>query len=276
MKQNLNFKDSITFLGTGSAMVTKCFNTCFAIHIADEDEYFLVDTGGGNGLLVQLEKAGIDAAKIHNLFITHAHTDHIMGSVWIIRKIATLMNQGKYKGVFNIYCHDVVKHVAETIAKLTLKKKDLAHLGKDIIFHVVEDGDQAEILSMRVIFFDILSTKAKQYGFFAQFQNDMTLCCLGDEPYNETCKIYADNCDWLMSEAFCLYADRDVFKPYEKNHSTVKEACETAEKLHAKHLILYHTEDKDMAHRKAKYTEEGSRYYYGDLHVPDDLETIVL
>ncbi len=269
-------KNTITFLGTGSAMVTKCFNTCFAIRIADLDEYFLVDTGGGNGILVQLEKADISAAKIHHMFVTHAHTDHIMGVVWVIRKIATLMNQGKYDGTFHIYCHDVVQNVAETIAKLTLKKKDLEHLGRDILFHVVEDGEEKHILSMDVTFFDILSTKAKQYGFFARFADRTTLCCLGDEPYNERCRIYADGCDWLLSEAFCLYADRDVFKPYEKNHSTVKEACETAEKLHAKHLILYHTEDKDMAHRKANYTKEGSLYYYGDLHVPDDLETIVL
>ena len=43
--------------------------------------------------------------------------------------------------------------VVETIANLTLKKKDLAQIGKNIIFDVVEDGDQREILNMQVIFF---------------------------------------------------------------------------------------------------------------------------
>ena len=37
----------LILLGTGNAMVTKCFNTCFAIR--QDDEYFLVDAGGGNG-----------------------------------------------------------------------------------------------------------------------------------------------------------------------------------------------------------------------------------
>lgn len=41
--------EKIIILGTGNAAVTKCYNTCFAIQ--NEDEYFLVDTGGGNGIL---------------------------------------------------------------------------------------------------------------------------------------------------------------------------------------------------------------------------------
>ena len=33
----------------------------------------------------------------------------------------------------------------ETIANLTLKKKDLAQIGKNIIFDVVEDGYEREV-----------------------------------------------------------------------------------------------------------------------------------
>ena len=186
------------------------------------------------------------------------------------------MNQGKYEGKLHIYCHDKVKMVVETIANLTLKKKDLAQIGKNIIFDVVEDGDQREILDMQVIFFDILSTKEKQFGFSAEFADGMNLCCLGDEPYNEVCEIYAQNADYLLSEAFCLYGDRDIFKPYEKHHSTVKEACELAEQLQVKNLVLYHTEDKHINERKELYTNEGKQYYYGNLYVPDDLDVINL
>ena len=35
----------ITMLGTGSALVTECYNTCFVM--SDGDEHFLVDGGGG-------------------------------------------------------------------------------------------------------------------------------------------------------------------------------------------------------------------------------------
>ena len=80
----------------------------------------------------------------------------------------------------------------------------------------------------------------------------------------------------MLHEAFCLYSQRDIFEPYKKNHSTVKDACELAEKLGVPNLVLYHTEDKNIENRKALYTEEGKAYYHGNLVVPDDLETFEL
>ena len=53
-------------------------------------------------------------------------------------------------------------------------------------------------------------------------------------------------------------------------------ACELAEKLQVKNLVLYHTEDKNIACRKEKYLEEGKSYYKGNLFVPDDLEVMEL
>lgn len=68
-------------LGTGNAAVTQCYNTCFALR--HPNKTLLVDAGGGNGILIQLEKAGIPLTDIHAMFITHAHTDHILGAVWV-------------------------------------------------------------------------------------------------------------------------------------------------------------------------------------------------
>lgn len=117
-------------------------------------------------------------------------------------------------------------------------------------------------------FFDIHSTKAKQFGFTMNLKNGKKFTFLGDEPYQEHEEVYAKDADWLLHEAFCLYADRDKYKPYEKHHTTVKEACENGEKLGAKNLILYHTEDKNLANRRELYTAEGSLYYHGNLIVP--------
>ena len=38
---------NLIMLGTGNAMVTKCYNTCFAVQ--NGEEYLLVDAGGGAG-----------------------------------------------------------------------------------------------------------------------------------------------------------------------------------------------------------------------------------
>ena len=79
-----------------------------------------------------------------------------------------------------------------------------------------------------------------------------------------------------MHEAFYLYSEKDIFDPYEKHHSTVKESCELAQDLNIKNFILYHTEDKNIKNRKTLYTEEGYKYYTGNLYIPDDLENIEL
>ena len=100
------------------------------------------------------------------------------------------------------------------------------------------------------------------------------LSCCGDEPYNDTERMYVQGSKWLLHEAFCLDSEAEHYAPYEKHHSTVKDACTAAEKLHVENLILYHTEDSDMGTRKERYTAEGKRYYKGNLYVPDDLETI--
>ena len=50
---------TLTILGTGNAVTTECYNTCFVLH--ESNEYFLVDGGGGSQILHQLKHAGIRA-----------------------------------------------------------------------------------------------------------------------------------------------------------------------------------------------------------------------
>ena len=115
-----------------------------------------------------------------------------------------------------------------------------------------------------------------QFGFRLGLDNGKVLVCAGDEPYNPVCEPYVQGADWLLHEAFCLYRDRERFQPYEKHHSTVKEACMLAKELGAENLVLWHTEDTDLAERKTAYGEEGRMYYDGNLIVPDDGEVILL
>ena len=68
---------------------------------------------------------------------------------------------------------------------------------------------------------------------------------------------YVKESQWLLHEAFCLYSEADIYKPYEKHHSTVKDACLLAEQLKVKNLVLYHSEDQHIDERKRLYSEEG-------------------
>lgn len=263
--------NKITMLGTGSAMVTRCYNTCFLLETTEAK--LLVDAGGGNGILAQLEKTGIVIADIHNLFITHAHTDHILGVIWIIRMVAQCKG---YEGKLHVYSHDKALKVVTTIIDMVLTKKQLKKVAERVVFHEVTDGDTFTVGDMKLTCFDIRSAKEKQFGFRAELPDGSTLACLGDEPYNAANRQYVEHARWMMCEAFCLYADRDVFKPYEKCHSTALDAGKLAAELGVENLILYHTEEKTLKTRRESYTREAAMNFKGRIIVPDDLEVIEL
>ena len=233
----------LTILGTGNAMVTKCYNTCFAIE--NDGHYFLVDGGGGNTIMKQLKNADIDWREITDVFVTHKHIDHIMGIVWIMRLFGQNIAEKGLERELNIYGHEEVIHILHSMAELLLQKKHCAAIGKQIHMIKVKDGEEK-------------------------------LTCCGDEPFNPCEETYAKDSKWLLHEAFCLYAQADKYQPYKKHHSTVKDACELAETLQIRNLILYHTEDDTLKHRKELYTKEGSMYYHGTLYVPNDLDKFEL
>ena len=267
-------RNTLTLLGTGNAIATRCYNTCFVIDTGTSR--CLVDAGGGNGILVQLEKADIDLSTIHDLFVTHAHTDHILGAVWVVRMVINRMKSNRYEGGFTVYGHDKVLSVLDWICRATFSAKDRSFLGKTVQFKEVRDKERFEVGDMQFQCFDILSTKEKQFGFRANLPNGQRLVCLGDEPYNDANRPYVEEADWLLCEAFCLYRDRDIFKPYEKHHSTALEAGCLAEQLHVKNLILYHTEDHTLDTRKTAYRAEALQHFTVRVFVPDDLEVIDL
>lgn len=262
----------LTMLGTGNAIVTECYNTCFVMQ--EEDQYFLVDGGGGSTLLRQLKYAGIDWKNIRNIFVTHKHLDHITGILWMIRMICQNMNRGEYEGEATIYAHGEVIALLKDMAGKLLQKKETVFIDDRLHLQVVEDGESIKILDKKVTFFDIQSTKAKQFGFCMELGKGEKLTCCGDEPYNVCEKQYAENSAWLLHEAFCLDSQAEIFHPYEKHHSTVKDACKLAEELNVKNLLLYHTEDKNILRRKELYTKEGREYFNGNLLIPDDLESV--
>lgn len=119
-------------------------------------------------------------------------------------------------------------------------------------------------------------TTAPQYGFCLWLFSGQKVTCRREEPYNPVCEKWVKGTDTLLCEAFCLYEDRERFKPYEKHHSTVRDACVLAEQMKIPRLVLWHTEDANYSVRQEKYLAEGQQYYQGKLYVPYDLDILPL
>lgn len=264
--------DKIIMLGTGAGSSIKFYNACFALQKGGE--FMLIDGGGGINILEQLDKAFIPIESIKNIFVTHNHIDHIIGIIWVIRKLALMMIFNNYEEEINIYASEVTIDAIRTISKLILNSKQSAYLDYKIHLNVVEDREKINILGDVFTFYDVYATKEKQFGFRIDTVDNKSIVCNGDESLNEKNYDLVKNVDYLIHEAFCLDSQKEIKKPYEKGHKTAKDVCEIAESLSVKNLILYHISDEDTVNRKNKYIKENTNYFSGNLYVPDDLEII--
>ena len=98
----------------------------------------------------------------------------------MVRMIATAMRKGTYQGELQIYCHQGLTDTISTICRLTMQGKFFKMIGSRIFLVPVEDGETVHILDYDVTFFDILSTKARQFGFTTVLKNGCRFTCAGD------------------------------------------------------------------------------------------------
>ncbi len=256
-------------------MVTEYYNTCFALRGRDAS-LFLTD-GGGGGIMTQFKRAGLDWRDLKGMFVTHCHCDHLLGAVWVVRKVASMLLREERENGMNIYALPEVAESLRTICSLTLGPKENSILSGPLRIEAVRDGETRAVAGREFTFFDIHSVKAPQFGFSTRLEKGKRFVCLGDEPFDQRCAPYVQGADWLAGEAYCLDSMRDIFHPEKIHHSTVKEAAENAEHLGVKNLILWHTEDRaTFGRRKKLFSEEARQYYSGNVFVPEDLESMEL
>lgn len=264
-------KDRIIMLGTGNGSTVKLYNTCFVIQ--NEVGNFLVDTGSSMEIINRLREANIKLEEINNIFISHSHTDHILGLINMFKKIGWKAMHNEYKEKINIYCNSYVYESIINIAKYTLPAKLLDCVYGVVDFKILNDDDKYFINNVEYNFFDLKSKSVDIYGFECVL-NNKRLVFLGDVKPEVDIENRIENADYVMHEVFCLDSDEKIFHPYDGNHSTVKSACVNMDKLGVKNLILYHTEETHGLERKRLYEDEGKEYFKGTVIVPDDLEAI--
>jgi len=234
----------------------------------------LVDAGGGNGIFNAINDAGIKLADIHHIFITHTHTDHILGAVWLIRGIINMNKDGEYYGGLCIYGNSSVCNVLKLICKLTFLASDYDRFSDTVELVEIADESTLTINDTLIECFDVCSKNVAQTGFRMTFGCGEKLACLGDESLTEDNLKKIKGCDTLICGAFCRYEDKEIYKPYEKHHHTVRDVAILAEKAKVKNLVLVHSEDDNLENRQGNYRAEASKYYSGNVFIPVDGERL--
>ncbi len=234
----------------------------------------LVDAGGGNQILALLEKVNVDINELEYGFVTHCHTDHLLGFVWIMRIVMYGYVKNERTKPFTIFASRAVLNALEEIVKLTIGEKLWNKVVGDKVFlKEVVDGQHERICGMDFEFFDTMAIEKDfpQMGFFIK---EKGFVFAGDVPLSEHLYQKFSKQKWLCLEAFCLEKKRSNNEVPLKKHKTVMESAVVAEKLKAENLILWHGEDDLDGTRKEQYLNEAKRYFSGKIFAPDDLDII--
>ena len=265
--------DKIVMLGTGNGGTLELYNTCFVIQ--NDNGNFLVDTGGGIEIIKRLNHVGINYKTIRHIFISHSHTDHILGIFCLFKKMSMGIIHGEITERIKLYCNDTVYQTIKEVSKHILPERVMNAIYSMVDFIVLNDGDTHNINGVDYTFFDVHAKGTKLFGFKCEL-NNKKLVFLGDETLNPELYDMIKGYDYVMHEAFCLDSEEGIFHAYEKHHSTTKSVSEIMNNLDIKNLILFHTEESHKDKRKELYTNEAQTYFKGKVIVPDDLEIIEL
>ena len=267
--------EKIIVLGTGSGITINCYSLS-ALLENNKGDYLLIDTGSGNQILNQLNIKNIDINKIHDIFISHKHIDHLWGIIPLLRYIMQQYRKGNYEGALNIYCEKNIKKIVDMFIKETFHKVH-EDLYKQIVkYHFCENGKKFNMIGYEIEAIDTESIECTQYGFKTTLNSGKTLAFLGDVPCSKNVYSRIENLDWVLHEAMCLEEDKDKVKPHKINHSTVKDVAVVMNKLNIKNLLLWHCRDNNIEIRKELFTKEAKEYFSGNVFVPNDLDEIEL
>jgi len=258
-------------LGTGHADVLKNYNNCFIIE--NNGKKMLIDAGGGNRVVNQMSKLNISLKDLDCAFISHNHSDHLLGFVWVLRwGILLPMLNKEETSPFILYGSKDCLQAIDFIGKITFGEKHWAKLKENgLVLKEVSDKQTEQIIGLNFEFFDTFASDMPQMAFCIK-DNKFVFC--GDVPLNEKYWDKFKNQKYLCLEAFCTEKDRTKNALQLSKHRTAAECAQLAEKLKAKNLILWHSEDDIDGTRKTRYIKEAKNYYNGNIIVPDDLETI--
>ncbi len=263
----------IVMLGTGSAFPQSSYNSCFLIRSSSFT--MLCDAGGGAGIFRQLRAVSAGPSEITHMTISHCHTDHIFGAVWLIRHLVNISSDSSQPKRLDVYANRQTAHALMEICRLTFLKSYYDRLNDVIDLHVIETPSSTKIGDTIVSFFDVGSENVDQLGFRMEFPEDKSVVWLGDEALTDRNCEEARDAGYLICGAFCRYSDRDIFKPYEKHHQTVKDVAEIAQKMNVRNMVLYHSEDR-TDNKEKLYRAEASEYFDDEVIIARDLQTIRL
>ena len=285
-EQQASGADSIkvTLLGTGTPQLNPR-RMSYSTLIEAGDEVLLFDAG--RAAMLQAKKSGTNLKKLNKLFLTHLHSDHVVGipDVWLTGFLApsfraTPMNVWGPKGVDNLtaglrqaYDVDVNLRIAQYGGKRAA--------GMDFKTTTVHDGYTYESNGVRVTAFEVQHTGPDtSYGYKIEYKG-RSVVLSGDTIYNENVVKHATGVNLLVHQVG--YAPKEAV---EKNkvvariislHTQPQQVAQILKVAKPKlavlsHIVVFSPKGPDLSPEgEEKMMEVVRQHYSGPVILGQDL-----
>jgi ribonuclease Z len=203
----------VTLLGTGTPQLNPR-RMSYSTLIEAGDETLLFDAG--RAAMLQAKKSGVNLKKLNKLFLTHLHSDHVVGvpDVWLTGFLAPSFRAMPMKvwgpdGVGNLtaglrqaYDFDVNIRIKQYGGKRAA--------GMEFETTTVHDGYTYESNGVKVTAFEVRHTGPDTaYGYKIEYKG-RTVVLSGDTVYNENVIKHANGADLLVHQVG--YAPREAIE----------------------------------------------------------------
>jgi ribonuclease Z len=193
----------VTLLGTGTPQLNPR-RMSYSTLIEAGDEVLLFDAG--RAAMLQAKKSGANLKKLNKLFLTHLHSDHVVGipDVWLTGFLApsfraTPMNVWGPKGVDNLTAG--LRQAYDVDVNLRIRQYGGQRAaGMEFETTIVHDGYVYESNGVKVTAFEVQHTGPDTaYGYKIEYKG-RSVVLSGDTIYNDNVVKHSKGVDLLVHQ----------------------------------------------------------------------------
>jgi ribonuclease Z len=266
----------LVFVGTGGGAHQRRCHAAVAVQPAP-DRVLLLDTAGGFEVVDGLRRAGIDLGAVTRIFLSHRHSDHILGleplllhigleAMWARRRTADV----------HVYGEGRVLEAARAILEATssLAVQLIGNAGGRVLWRPVVAGETVRLwpeAALTPFPADHIPDDGTNLGCAVDLADParpgkpFRVVYSADSRPTATLRRVARGADALIHEAGGLDAERHVVVL--GGHSTAGEAARQARAAGVGRLYLFHVPDDAGV---PGLLAEARREFPGPVAVPDD------
>jgi ribonuclease Z len=256
----------LIFLGTGTPGNLDRANPSLALCLP-HDEVLLLDTAGGNELMRQLRAAGIDAARIHHIFLSHQHFDHAAGLPLLLLYLSS-----RGTAPVTVHCHPETAAAVRQVIEVECPGVLGARMGDRLRWNALEEGKEVALETAAGEPLAALTPFATQHPVTAM---GCRVACDGAAfVYGGDTSPFPKLGEWVAGADLLVHEasgrDDAAERWHAIGHSTAGDAARLAASAGVRHLVLTHFLPMEAAQLE-EVAAEARSHFSGALSLAEDL-----